>query len=226
MADDPRFATCTVQRFYSWLTNTPMDEVPFDAVADLTKNFAVDFNARELAANVVTHASFHQAARSRPIQYARFVEDLTGYQWKGIADKPDCEPRCRGEVDLARNDLLGNHSVMGGSDGWFTLESTLTSSPTSVLAEMWLAEEAAAFVVDHDMDTTASERRLLGTGDLEDVDAQLSVLRDRILGPKAGADLMSLRALYDGVLERGGDMRAAYQLVVTALLLDEQAVMY
>jgi hypothetical protein len=205
--------------------------VPFEISSALAEDLvASGYDARELLAGVVTHPAFGDLVSMRPPQYARFVEHLTGYRWTGTPDAPGCQPDCVGEVDLARNDHVGLHTVMGGPDGWFILESTGTPTPTGVLARKWLAEEAAAFVVANDLG--AVEPRLLTAADPRDtsdaaVDANLDELQRRILGPAADRSATGpLRALFRGALDRHGDVAAAWRLVIAALLLDPQAVAF
>jgi hypothetical protein len=234
VAEDPRFASCTVKRFWSWFTQTRIDEVPFEIWSPLTEQFvASGLDARQLALSIATHPDFDNLVTVRPDQYARMVEDLTGYWWSGTPDKvPDCTKGCIGEVDIARNDRYGNHTIMGGADGYFVLASTTDPSPGRHLAQAWLAEEASGFVVDNDMVALDGERRLLTGADPFDtsdaaVMAQLRHLHQRILSEDpATADVGATLALFDRVLARSGDPVVAWKMVVMGLLLDSRAVMY
>lgn len=234
MAADPRFASCAAERFWSWLTQTPLGDVPFEVSSGLAQGFvAGGYDAKQLAVAVVTHAAFEDAYTVRPEQYARFVEDLTGFRWTGTPD-PEigfCPLDCEGEVDLARNDRFGNHTILGGPDGWFVVDATFTPTPSRELALQWFAEEASAFVVDHDVAANPADRRLLVAADPLDlsdaaVDAQLAALSERILGVE-DPDVAALRDLFRGAVDRaGGDAAAGWRLAIAALLLDRRTVMY
>lgn len=224
IAADPRFASCAARRFWSWFQQVPVYDVPFELWGPLTDAFVEDaLDARELALRVVLHPDFDRALTVRPEQYARFVEDLTGYQWKGSPDGPGCAPWCVGEIDLARNDLWGNHTLMGGADGYYALYPNPSPSPARFLAQSWLAEEAAAHVVQHDLSAPAEQRRLLRAADPTDVSdeavrRQLVWLHQRI-GAEREPDIEPALVLFQQALERHG-AQAAWQLVITGLLLD------
>jgi hypothetical protein len=229
IAEDPRFATCTARRFWSWFTESPLEDVPFEIWGPLSERFVDSgLSGRELALEVVLHPDFDPVLTVRPEQYARFVEDLTGYVWTGTPDSPGCGGTflgCVGEVDLARNDVWGNHTLMGGADGYYALDANVDPSPARFLAQSWLAEEAAFSVVRHDLAAEAGERRLLLGADPWDtteaaVHAQLVYLHERILAERE-PDVQRTQELFQQALDRhGGEVAPAWALVITALLLD------
>jgi hypothetical protein len=229
IAEDPRFASCAARRFWSWFAETPLEDVPFEIWGPLTDSFLQSgLNGRELALEIVLHPDFDPVLTVRPEQYARFVEDLTGYVWTGSPDSPGCQNSflgCVGEVDLARNDVWGNHTLMGGADGYYALDPNADPSPARFLAQSWLAEEAAFSVVKHDLAADAADRRLLAGADPWDtseaaVHAQLVHLHERVLAEHE-PDVERTRQLFQEALDRhGGDVAPAWALVITALLLD------
>ncbi|MEM6995970.1 MAG: DUF1585 domain-containing protein, partial [Myxococcota bacterium] len=98
IADDPRFSRCTAQRFYGYLAQTPVEEVPYDVAAELQLVLEDnDFSAKALVRHIVMAEDFRRASvaegseadpdalvgykRARPFQLSNFVADLTGYEW-------------------------------------------------------------------------------------------------------------------------------------------------
>lgn len=229
IAADPRFATCTAERFWAWLSQTDPADAPPQIVAELAQDFVDSgHDAAELAAAVVLHPAFDRLLVARPNQYARLIEDLTGYTWTGSTDAPGCDP-CGGPFDLARDAHQGMHATLGGTDGWYILQPTLEPTPAQALARAWLAEEAAAHVVAHDLAAAPADRLLLVAADPHDpspeaIEAQLAHLHRRILAEEA-PDPTATRALLEGA-QRPDDPAAGWVLVITALLLDNQVVMY
>lgn len=237
ISGDPRFASCTARRFYSWFSQTPVRDVPFEIWGPLGEQFTQGgLDARALARDIALHPALDQTLTARPEQYARLVTDLTGYEWMGNPDGPYCEESplgCQGEVDLARNDFWGNHTLMGGADGFFALDPNYDPSPVRFLSQSWLAEEAAAYVVQNDILAEPGDRRLLVAADPLDtsdeaVQTQLVHLHQRIAAER-DPDVTATEALFREVLERNTPPQAprsdrataeAWGVVVTALLLD------
>ena len=59
IAADPRFALCSARRFYSFLTQTPEEDVPFETIASLQEEFlSTNYNAKQLAKSVVLSDAF------------------------------------------------------------------------------------------------------------------------------------------------------------------------
>jgi hypothetical protein len=121
--------------------------------------------------------------------------------------------------------VWGNHTLMGGADGYYALDPNADPSPARFLAQSWLAEEAAFSVVKHDLAADAADRRLLAGADPWDtseaaVHAQLVHLHERVLAEHE-PDVERTRQLFQEALDRhGGDVAPAWALVITALLLD------
>jgi len=256
IAADPRFSLCAARRFYSFLTQTRMDEVPFTKVAQLQEDFiASEYSAKELAKAVVLSDAFLAVEKGemgseiaglqiiRPEQYARFLEDLTGFVWEINGDRPTCENlgNCWGDVDLSTSDAFGFRSMAGGIDGYFVTSPTHTATPVRTLFTSTVSKEAGAFVVEADFaESEHSERRLLGLIDQDEFDedsvrAQLQQLHLRILGEDVAVDSESIDesyALWEALREitvgpfPNGDIPRTWSLVISAMLRDVNTLYY
>ncbi len=216
IADDPRFSECQARQFYGYYGQVDPTEVDLDTALALQARFeASGFNARQLAIDSVLRDEFSILRANdpagepvpaggglltvRPEQYARIIEDLTGYRWVAVGDKPNCNDpqtnntvavygnQCWGEVDLSDSDLYGFRTMSGGVDGVTVSRATHTATPTKLLAMGALAGDAAGFAVDADFAQVATSRRLLWgveatTFDQAAIRAQLAGLHLRILG--------------------------------------------
>jgi hypothetical protein len=133
-------------------------------------------------------------------------------------------------VDFATTDAFGLRTLMGGIDGWDVVDPEPRPLPTRELAIAWLAEEAAAFVVDRDAVAAPAERTLLMDGVVSSPDLvrrQLAALHLAVLGEWVGdADLDVTFALWDGAYARSGDASHAWKVVVAAMLQDDRVVTY
>lgn len=248
VAADPRFAQCMARQFYGYLTATDAADVPFDTARRLQGVLEDSgFSGKELVLAAVMDDRFRAVAGPpddpvaglrtiRPEQYARTIEDLTGYRWFSDTDTPTCADRgnpdvqrfgtqCWGDVDLSDSDVFGFRAMSGGVDGKVVLEPTRTVTPTKTLVMAQLASDAAAFVVERDLARPAAERRLLGlvaSGDPSDpaVRPQLAWLHLRVLGeavdpggPEVDADV--------ALLAVGG-----WELALSALFQDPRMMFY
>jgi hypothetical protein len=251
IAADPRFATCAADRFWSYLTQTPLDEVPFEVSAQLTTTFLdAGLSARALAAAVVTHPRFLARAAvdpavdaalrgpliARPEQLGRMVEALTGFAWTQSVDGPECtllDLNCYGDVELTTDDVFGFRAMAGGVDGASVLVPVLHPTPVQQLALAALAEDAAGFLLRNDLDLPAAERRLLTLVELDTTDepavrAQLAELHLAVLSElvdPAGPEVDATWQLWQAVHARSTPRRA-WTATLAALLQAPQAWMY
>ncbi|MEZ4241117.1 MAG: hypothetical protein R3F59_34150 [Myxococcota bacterium] len=231
IAADPRFSACTARRFYSYLAEVPLDEVPADIVDELDEQFvAAGLSAKALLRDVALHPSLQRAEPlpSRPEQLAATIEDLTGYRWEAYVDEPCCAAPALssplGEVDLLRDDLVGYHALAGGIDAYAKLEPTRTATATGALVLRRLAGDAAAFVVAADLQ--GGTPRLLDRVGPDDtgedaVRDQLVALRWRLYGERATpADVDPGFALWSATWQRTGSVQEAWTATVAAMLQD------
>lgn len=166
IAADPGFANCAARRFSGYLTQRDPDNVPLLEVDELANRFSEGgFHAKELAKEVVLSEAFRGAETPeylivRPAQWARMIEDLTGYNMD--FDFPfDIGGAPFGTVNLADSDLLGFRTLGGGIDARFVTTPSHSMNPTASLFMRTFAADAAGTVVDEDFAQPASERRLL-----------------------------------------------------------------
>ena len=257
IAADPRFSLCAARRFSSYLTQTEMSAVPYSTVAGLQERFINSgYDAKDLAKAIVLSDTFLAAEEGelgrdisglqivRPEQYARFIEDLTGFVWAINADRPNCTlfGNCWGDVDLGLSDAFGFRSMAGGIDGFFVTRPTHTATPVRSLYTATIAKEAAAFVVDADFaepdPTLRHLLRQVEEGDFAEatVRAQLKTLHLRILGEQVEAESEEVTesyALWES-LRQGtvtgvppdGDIAHTWSLVISAMLRDVKTIYY
>lgn len=250
LADDPRFARCTADRFWSYLTQTPLLDIP-DRVSDELESVLRDhgFSARALARAVVLHPDFlaRDAADPtvaaelpgpqvlRPEAFGRLLEDLTGFRMEVEVDNLVCTLSglgCYGDVEWTTDDVHGMRAIMGGVDGARVTQPTHTATPTRLLAMAALAEEAAGDVVRRDLDEPDHDaRRLLRLVDREDDEAireQFAWLHARMLGERVEVDGPEVQAdltLWTAVRDHNG-VDAAWEALLTAMLQSPQILFY
>jgi hypothetical protein len=236
------------RQFYGYLTATDAEDVPFDTARRLQRVLEDSgFSGKELVLAAVMDDRFRAISGPpddpvaglrtvRPEQYARTIEDLTGYRWFSNTDRPSCDDRgdpdvqrfgtqCWGDVDLSESDVFGFRAMAGGVDGKVVLEPTRSVTPTKTLVMAQLAADAAAYVVSQDLARPAAERRLLRLVEAADttspaVRAQLAWLHLRVLGetvdpggPEVDADL--------ALVELGG-----WELALSALFQDPRMMFH
>jgi hypothetical protein len=257
IAADPRFSLCAARRFSSYLTQTAMDAVPYATVAALQERFiGSNYDAKDLAKAIVLSDTFLAAEQGqlgsaisglqivRPEQFARFVEDLTGFVWEINADRANCAAlgNCWGDVDLGLSDAFGFRSMAGGIDGYFITKPSHTATPVRSLYTATIAKEAAAFVVEADFSQSETAlRRLLHSVeddqfDEEGVRGQIQELHLRILGEQVEADSAELTESYTlweslrlgttAGVPPDGDIPRTWSLLISAMLRDVKTIYY
>lgn len=257
IADDPRFSQCAARQFYGYFAQVAPEEVPYEIAIELQEVLETSgFNAKALAKAAVMHDSFAAYASvvdeqtaadpvvsmktTRPEQYARMVEDLTGYRWWSLAENPTgCAnssngTECWGDVDLSISDLFGFRSMQGGIDAINITRPTHTITPTKLITIDILAHDAAKFAIDADWATTPENRRLMPlveatTSDEPQVREQLAWLHLRILGefvPVDHEDVTLSYQLWSEVHSARGDTTSAWTVTIAALLQDPRVLFF
>ena len=246
IADDPRFAQCAVRRFYAYFTQTPRDDVPTDLVRRLQDDFvASGYDAKALTRAIVLTDGFRVAQVTgepghevvglqtlRPEAHGDVVEQLTGFRWLRRAEQRG-GVKAWGVVDLTQSDRYGFRAMTGGIDSLYVLSPVHTAQPIKTIFMGRLGEEAAGWVVDHDFQLPAEERRLLTLVEPTDVDeglirAQLQALHLAILSEALPIDDLEIDATWDlfsGALARGTP-ESAWKLTISVLLQDPRMVYY
>ncbi len=247
IADHPAFPTCTAKHFGSWLTQTDPEDLPADRVAAWALAFEESGrSAKALVTAIVLDESFAALSpnaaewvpglqHTRPEQWARTVEALTGFRFLADPTAAACEEgrvTCWGEVDLLTTDRYGFRMLLGGISGYEVTEPTLGPTPTRTLALERAAWEAAGTIVASDLPLPAAERRLFGAGvdavDEASVRAELVHLHRMILGMAAGPRDVEVDAAYDLWFHEilRANPEDAWAAVVAGLLLHPAMVSY
>ena len=244
IADDPAFARCTVERFWEYLAQSDLDEVPDEELRGWVDHFVdSDFDVRALAVELVTSERFVRAPSAggvgplwiRPTQHARQLKALTGLDWNVRRISEECldsNAGCMGDVPLLTGDDEGFRVLAGGSDGWRVMEPLHEATPTRSLVYSVAAETAAAHVVRADLEKDRSTRMMLRAVELDTRDSetlliQMRQLTKRILGESLSPrELQELVDLWSAVLADSSDAAHAWEVVVAALLQDPSLGMY
>lgn len=208
ISEDPRFTSCAVRRFWSYLHQTSLEAVPDAALDAFEGDFAADLSAKGLVKAIVLHDDFRTAAvlpadpdapteaelevaqrvgmlKARPQALGRMVEDLTGFRWvtdlSTIIDEETGEPLNLGTVPLLEDSYLGYRVLGGDIDSMFVTQSASTYSGPTMLVLTNLAREAAHHEVERALE---GEGTLLGvapdTTDEADVRAEFVALHRRL----------------------------------------------
>ncbi|MEQ1505249.1 MAG: hypothetical protein ABMB14_23665 [Myxococcota bacterium] len=255
IAADPRFAECTARTFAAYLTETDREAIP-DRWAGELRDVFVDsgYSAKALVEAIVLSEPFSAAKRTpgvpgpdaafvaglqliRPEQASRTIRDLTGFQWLANQDYPGCElygNNCWGAVDLATTDVYGFRSMMGGIDSYTVLHPTHTPTPTGILAQRKLADEAAGFAVLAESSVDPSSRRLVTGAAPTDADetvvrAQIVAWFRRMFAETVTADdpdVDAVYALFSAASARAGDPKEGWRVVLSTLFQDPSMVFY
>ncbi len=252
--EDPRFAQCTARNVWSWMAQTPRDQVPAAIVDELAATFTdSDQSLKELARAVVTHEAFVTVASEgvgggeappsvgllslRPEAWARSIEASTGFVWQANQDEQGCAQQpntCWGTIDLGRSDRFGFRAMFGGVDGVTVTHPIHTPTPTKVMALQRMAEEAAGYVVAQDLLLGATDRKLLREISPDDRDeavvrAQIVALHRRLLTlatEPSSAEVELAWGLWSDAVARSGDPAEGWRVVIAALLQDPRLVLY
>jgi Protein of unknown function (DUF1585)/Protein of unknown function (DUF1588) len=251
IAEDPRFARCAAEHFYTFLSQVD----PLDAPAAVIEALQAEFIDRKMSAKALakavvmsdefraSHADTDEDAehlvglkKASPEALARMFEDLTGFRWETtLALTIPGYTAPVGDVDLMNDGFFGFKVLAGGIDGQSVTRPSHTMSATVTLALQGLASRAAKHVVEGDLDTTdKAKRRLLTSFDPANtseaaVRAQLAELSLRLYGDVVAADSTELDAaytLFTEALSNGLGAERAMTVTLYAMLQDPRMVYY
>ena len=244
IANDPRFTLCTARRYFSWMSQVPLNEVPYEIVGELQKIFIEsNMSIKALARAIVLHPSFHIShtkdeenanniigyIHTRPKQLARMFKSLTGFEWftlinqKGIAQENIQVP-----ISLVTSANIGFLVMGGGYDSIILTIPEHTYNATHSVFLRNFAVEVAGYVVSTDFDTGRQNRKLLTLVDKETVEEslireQLVLLHTSILGEFFEIDSLEIDktwALFSSALRLSNDPIKAWKIVLTAMFQD------
>ena len=226
IADDPRFAECTVKRFYSYLVQVPLEDVPMDAQDELVVAFEDSgLDAKALIKAIVLRDEFktshveavdpsapteneldaaaYGAMKARPVALGQMMKDLTGFRW--VTDLNGIDDGAGGTIDLGKvplleDSFLGYKVLGGGIDSMYVTRSSYTyAGPTFLVLEA-LAREAAHHVVERDFDSDNPKLLELVDADTRGEPAirdQLVQLHLRLYGERLEPDAGPINRLYN-----------------------------
>lgn len=246
IAEDPRFSLCAAQRFYAYLHQVELEDVPLETAARLqTELLDSGMSAKALARSIVLDDEFRVShadpatattldpvgvKKARPVQLGLLFDDLTGFRWRTDLTEFDLAP-----IDLLEDSFLGYNVLLGGIDSLFVTRPSHTYSATASLALRSLAREAADHVVEADFAEPNPDARHLLT-QVSDTDSEQSLVREqlaalhlrilaRVVDPQ-GPEIDESYALFAAALDHGGDIPRAWKVTLTALLQDVEIAYY
>jgi hypothetical protein len=238
IARDPRFTLCAAKRAYAYFHQVELADVPFEAADALQSTLiASDLSYKAMVRALVLDPGFALATgpqgrrRSRPIQLASLIDDLTGFRWR-----TDLSSYGAGEIDLMDDSMIGYHVLAGGIDAIFVQKPSYTYNATTSLALRALARQAASAVVEADFaETDKSKRRLFTLVSAADsgqakLRPQLVALHRRFYGDPLADDSPEIDeslALFLAALDaKPGDIKRAWKTTLIALLQDVRIGFY
>ena len=234
IAADPRFSRCTVARFYAYLHQIKLEDVPLDRLAKLQASFLEHWNAKRLIAEIVGSLDFlpregeADASRlmMRPWQLAREITAQTGFDWQRDLEL-DFDGRRLGPFDVLSEPFFGLKTLGGGVDGLFSTAPTLTATATYLLTARSLATRAAAQALSDPEATTLLGGLDLSTNDPTQLANTLAQLATRGFGRTVAANdpaVESLTSLHTALVPAGHPQ--PFEAIVVALLQDPDFLYY
>lgn len=249
IADDPRFARCTAQRFASFFTEVAPSALSGAWIARLQRELtSSNFSAKQLAKAIVLSDEFRVshdtdaaaaeglvgALKLRPEQLSRMLRGLTGFSWTtNSAAKLRGIPY--GTADLLQSDFIGFRVLAGGIDSYFVTDPVHTMNATSSLVAKAAAGAAADLVVAHDAAAPAGQRTLFVQAAPTDtaesaVRAQLAYLHGRIYGELVEPSSPEVTETYglftDSLAAAGNNAQRAWRLTLIGMLSDFRSLFY
>lgn len=246
IAEDPRFSLCAAKRFYSYLHQINLEDVPLQTAAHFQSELVDSgMSAKALVRAIVLDDEFRVShadpddegmhdpvgvKKARPVQLSLLFDDLTGFGWRTDLSEFDLAP-----IDLLADSFLGYGVLLGGIDALFVTQPSHTYSATASLVLRNLAREAANHVVDQDFANPNLGSRHLLT-EVTDTDTDEAVIREqlaqlhlRILARALPTDDPEIDRGYDlfaAALDHSGSVPRAWKVTLTALLQDVEIAYY
>ncbi len=232
IAEDPRFARCSVRRFYGQLMGIDEPEIP-DEVEDryvgdfmdsgllvkrLLKRMVLSDEFAALGSDDPNLEHVSGLRRIKPWHMSRMLRDLAGMEWETDLDE-DWGLGRLGETPLIDDVTWGFRDLAGGSDGFFRFEQKRTANPTTLLVLRGVAAQAALRIA-----ANLGEGLLTVSADADEaaVRQQLVDLHLRLYGERWATDDAAIDAGWT-LFEAGGgagDAENAWTVVLFALLQD------
>jgi hypothetical protein len=241
MAADQRFADCAVKTVFEGLTQrTTVDDDWTELSQHVDAFVASDQNIKDLVRSIVATVEYKALSSddaalndrlsgvktASPEQFASIVEDVTGYRW--VFD---------GRDGLTTGDI-GLPVLMGGIDSAFVTVPSYTPSVGSAFAIERLAQSAAWYVADHDLNPEREgDARLLVFVTIDDnpqinaaeFDTQIRHLYVAITGTPLADDATEpdeLIALWNYLYSVEASAPQAWAGIISAVLRDPRVIFY
>lgn len=251
IAKDPRFHHCMTKRFYAYLLDIDVEQVPRERVEYYARVFEESgFKAKELVKAIVLSDDFqarqvapdenNQVAkevvgfrRAKPYHLDSMYHDLTGFRWETFIQYD--YNGVIGKVNLLTDSFFGYKLLGGGSDGYDVWKSMTTVNSTTILLLRAIAERAAPFVVSNDLqEKDHNKRRLLRevestTKDEAAIRKQLASLHLRLFGAKHPPGSLAITnswKLFQKVFQASSDPKRAWTVTLYAMLQDIKMLYY
>lgn len=240
IAADSRFPNCATEQVASALLQQSFDLSDAVELLPYREDFlASGLNIKALIASVVQSEAYRagkwndaSSAQNKKLlsldQLVSSVEALTGYRWT------------YGEYDMFGNDIVGLRSLAGGIDGRSAGQEARVPNATMILIQGLLAEQAAGYRIQQELEQELSVRSFFTYVDLfQDIDAddaslaaastQVQHLYRVVLTQEVdgdGVEVASVLNLWREIYGLTGDSVEAWTVVTTALLRDPNYLLY
>lgn len=234
VAADPRFSRCATQTMAALLWRRPVRIDDHGRITALQQAFEDEEMRLKALLRAITDDPVYRAGqvldpdladqeRTRrlltPDQLASAVQDATGLAWT--------QDGC----DQLANDDVGYRTLAGGVDGLTVVEAQAEAGLTWALVVKRLAQAAAQAAVQRDLvDGQAGEGSLFTARALDlrpgdaDFDAELALLRWRLLATRDVDADAALADLWQDAFDQAGDAATAWTVVLSVLLRDPDFV--
>ncbi|MCB9759598.1 MAG: DUF1585 domain-containing protein [Alphaproteobacteria bacterium] len=241
LAEDPRFVDCAVQQVFEGITQRDLSDLDWEEVSVHRDAFADSgLMVRALVRSIVNSDRYRAAATAdealgerlstvktvSPSQLSSIIEGKTGYKWT-----------FDGRDALVRNEL-GLAVLGGGIDSRYVTTPNYEPSVGLVFIQERLSQNAARYVVDHDLDPErADDAILLQYVTIEDrpetsadaFEAQIRDLYLQVTGlplDNEATEPAALTTLWKEVYSVEGDAETAWAGVLSVVLRDPRILFY
>ena len=219
LVDDPRFASCTVDTAWAYLTQQPVEDFPEDLRTSLIDEFSDGFDYQRLVRSMVLSDAMADATleplQMRPEAYSRLLTSLSGATWVESIDY--------GDVPVPTTSKYGLRDLSGGVDHDAVLTPNFSPSPTMLLSRDAVAQHAAAAAVAN---RTLVDPRVT---DPTVARLQLAEAATRTTGQQVDPHhplVDELWWLHEQALALTGDPEEAWRITLRALFLDPSTLTY
>ena len=240
IASDSRFPNCATEQVASALLQQSFDfsDAPF-LLPHREAFLASNLRMKALISSIVQSDAYKAGkwndatdVQNKKLlsmdQLVSSIEALTGFRWM------------YGDYDMFGNDIVGLRSLAGGVDGRSAGKEARVPNATLILVQGLLAEQAASYKVQMELEQSLSERSFFSIVDpTQEVDDDASTLESAaeqvqhlyrvILTQEVeidGQEVSAILELWRDVYALTNDPTEAWTVAVTALLRDPDYLLY